>query len=351
MTGPGPRRRIEPLPPPPDRFDSVFREATARRYHRAAAAVGITGVFLAGILGGVAMGGPSGVRTSVLNAAGLGSASPSATTTKDDRTPASPIPSGAVSSRKGGGGRTVTAPPEQVAPAYLRGEVLNAAGSPVSGLYVYTGVTTAEGFVPNVSPAKTNGAGWYQVACTGGPLLITPWPLNSNLGPSATGAYAARFVDTPGCAKTEHHLVTRVEEGAVVQGDVHTDVACPGTEFPLWLWIGGDRLASVRLTGIEEGGRYRISGAPQGTSIVGARGVTHAVNLRSGETEEQDVTYTCPSSPTTTPDPSTTPDPTPTGPTGSPSPTDPTPSTSVPTETGTSGTGGSGTSSPDPSGH
>jgi hypothetical protein len=352
MSRPGPHRRIEPLTPPPDRFDAIFREATARRYHRAAAAVGVTGVFLAGIFGGMAMGGPSGVRTTVMNAAGLGdSASPTTTTTTDGTTPASQVPSGAVSGRKRSAGDTVTAPPEQVAPAYLRGEVLNAAGSPVSGLYVYTGVTTAEGFVPSVSPARTNSSGWYQVPCTGGPLLITPWRLNVNLGPSATGGYAARFVDTPSCAKTEHHLVTRVEEGAVVQGDVHTDVSCLGEEFPLWLWIGGDRLASVRLSGIEEGARYRISGAPQGTSIVGARGVTHAVNLRSGETEEQDVTYACPSRPTTTPDPTTSPDPTPTGPTGSPSPTDPTPSTSVPTGSGTGGTGGSGTSSPDPSGH
>jgi len=342
MSRPGPRRRIEPLPPPPDRFDTVFREATARRYHRAAAAVGITGVFLAGIFGGLAMGGPSGVRDSIVAAVNGGTPT------------ASPSPSDGVSTQASGvanHGRkhgdkasgTVTAPPEQVTPAYLRGEVLNAAGSPVSGLYVYTGVTTAEGFVPNASPARTNSAGWYQIPCTGGPLLITSWRLNVNLGPSATGGYAARFVDTPSCAKTEHHLVTRVEEGAVVQGDVHTDVACPGTEFPLWLWIGGDRLASVRLSGLVSGGRYRISGAPEGTSIVGARGQTTPVDLHSGETEEQDVTYTCPERPTETPDATTTPDATPTGPTGSPTPTDPPPSASVPA--------GSGTSSPDPSGH
>jgi hypothetical protein len=344
MSRPGPRRRIEPLPPPPDRFDSVFREATARRYHRAAAAVGVTGVFLAGIFGGLAMGGPSGVRTSIVDAANslAHKTSPSATTT-DGTTPASQTPSGAVSGRKGSGSGTVTAPPERVAPEYLRGEVLDAAGSPVSGLYVYTGVTTAAGFVPSESPARTNSVGWYQVPCTGGPLLITSWALNVNHGPTATGAYAARFVDTPSCAKTEHHLVTRVEEGAVVQGDVHTDVACPGTEFPLWLWIGGDRLASVRLSGLVSGGRYHISGAPEGTSIVGARGQTTPVDLHSGETEEQDVTYTCPERPTETPDPTTTPDATPTGPTGSPTPTDPPPSASVPA--------GSGTSSPDPSGH
>ncbi len=341
----GPRRRIEPLTPPPDRFDSVFREATARRYHRAAAAVGITGVFLAGIFGGLAMGGPSGVRDSIVAAVNGGTPTASPSPSDGVSTQASGVPNhGRKHGDKASG--TVTAPPEPVTSPYLRGEVLNAAGSPVSGLYVYTGVTAAEGFVPNASPARTNGSGWYQVPCTGGPLLITSWRLNVNLGPSATGGYAARFVDTPSCAKTEHHLVTRVEEGAVVQGDVHTDVACPGTTFPLWLWIGGDRLASVRLSGIEGGSRYRISGAPEGTSIVGARGVTHAVDLRSGETEEQDVTYTCPNRPTTTPDPTMTPEPnpTPTEPTGSPSPTEPTPSTSTPTGSGA-------TSSPDPSGH
>jgi hypothetical protein len=304
-------------------------------------------VFLAGIFGGLAMGGPSGVRDTIVAAVNGGTPTGSPSPSDGVSTQASGVPNhGRKNGDKGSASGTVTAPPEQVAPAYLRGEVLNAAGSPVSGLYVYTGVTTAEGFVPNASPARTNSAGWYQVPCTGGPLLITSWQVNANLGPSATGGYAARFVDTPSCAKVEHHLVTRVEEGAVVQGDVHTDVACPGTEFPLWLWIGGDRLASVRLTGIQDGGRYRISGAPEGTSIIGARGVTHAVDLRSGETEEQDVTYTCPNRPTTTPDPTMTPEPnpTPTEPTGSPSPTEPTPSTSTPTGSGA-------TSSPDPSGH
>lgn len=330
MNHPAPRRRIEPLTPAPDRFDSVFREATARRYHRAATALGITGVFFAGIFGGLTIGGgPGAVTETVLNAAGLGRpTTPSSTTSTNSTNLASPIPSGAVTSGRKKG--TVTAPPEQIAPiapVYLRGEVQNTAGTPVGDLYVYSGVTSAQGFVPNATPVRTNSSGWYQIPCTGGPLLITPWLINSNLGQAATGAYAARFVDTPRCSETKHHLVTRVEEGAVLQGDVHTDVACAGTEFPLWLWIGGDRLAAVRLAGIEEGGRYRISGAPVGTSIVGARGITHAVTLRSGETEEQDVTYACPNLPTATPEPPTaTPDETPTDPPTSPPPTDPSPS-------------------------
>jgi hypothetical protein len=343
MTGPGPRRHIEPLPPPPGQFDAVFREASARRYHRAAAALGITGVFLAGIFGGLALGGPSGVRATIASAMH----DPSATSTP------SPVVSSTLASnvpkhgRKHGGAApatgTVTAPPEPVASTYIRGEVLDAAGTPVPGLYVYSGVNTAQGFVPNPTPARTNGVGWYQLPCTGGPLLITSWRINSNLGPTADGGYAARFVDTPSCANVQHHLVTRVEKGAVLQGHVDTDVACPGAEFPLWLWIGGDRNAAIRLSGLHHGDRYRISGAPEGTSVLGARGVTHAVTLRSGETDEQDVTYTCPGVPTETPDPGDSSEPPPPEPTGSTTPTEPSPSGS------TAGSGG--TSSPDPSAH
>ena len=72
MTGTPGRRQVEPLAPPPGQFDAVFREATARRYHRAAVALGVTGVFLAGIFGGLTMGGgPAGMTNAVLNAAGI----------------------------------------------------------------------------------------------------------------------------------------------------------------------------------------------------------------------------------------------------------------------------------------
>ena len=180
-----------------------------------------------------------------------------------------------------------------------------------------------------------------MIACTGGPLLVTSWPINLPIGPVAGGGYAARFVDTPSCGMTKHHVVTRVEEGAVVQGDIRADVACPGTEFTLWLWVGGDRSASVRLSGLLAGSRYRISGAPVGTSVVGARGRTYDVTLSSGQTVEQDVTMVCPTALTTTPKVETTPALTPTG-TESPLPAD--------ASTSMSGTdnppGGTGSASP-----
>jgi hypothetical protein len=326
VTGPVRRHRVTPLDPPPGQFTAVLREANRRRYHRAAAFCAVTGVFLAGIFGGLAMGGPGGVRSTIVSAAGLGDTSAtSVAATQHTHTTA------ARSSRSG------KVPPEQARTTYLRGEILNASGAPVSGLYVYSGVNTAHGFVPNKSPARTNSVGWYMIACTGGPLLVTSWPINLSIGPVAGGAYAARFIDTPSCGMTKHHVLTRVEEGAVVEGDIRTDVACPGTEFTLWLWIGGDRSASVRLSGLLAGSRYRISGAPVGTSVVGARGRTYDVTLSSGQTVEQDVTMVCPTALTTTPQAETTPTLTPTG-TESPLPADTSPSTSR-TEDPPSGTG------------
>jgi hypothetical protein len=239
VTGPVRRHRVAPLDPPPGQFAAVLREANRRRYHRAAAFCAVTGVFLAGIFGGLAMGGPGGVRSTIVSAAGLGNAS---TTTV-----AAPEHSRTTAARSSRSGKV---PPVQVRKTYLRGEILNASGAPVSGLYVYSGVLTAHGFVPNKTPARTNGVGWYLIACTGGPLLVTSWPINDPIGPVASGVYAARFIDTPSCATAKHHIVTRVEEGAVVQGDIRADVACPGTELTLWLWIGGDRSASVRLSGL-----------------------------------------------------------------------------------------------------
>lgn len=346
MTGPAPRRRIDPLPPPPDQFSSVYREATARRYHRAAAACGITGVFLAGLFGGLTLGGGVGeVRQAVVQAA-LGtshSSSPSASTQKASTTQSPKVTRATRSSRPASTSASVTAPPEQIAPDFLRGEIRTAAGSPVSGLYVYSGHLSAQGFVPDPRPARTNTAGWYRIACNGGPLLVTSWRLNSSLGPVAEGAYAARFVDTPGCDKTDHHIISTVQPGAVVEGRVRTDTTCPGVEFPLWLWLNGDRSTAVRLSGLHEGDRYRISGAPVGRSVLGARGRPTNVAAVAGGTVQQDVVFACPTAPTTSPDPQPTPDPTPTEPTSTPSTSDPTPSTSTP---GTSGSTSTSTSTP-----
>jgi hypothetical protein len=296
---------------------------------------GVTAVFLVGVFGGLAMGGgPGGVRSTIVAAAGLGdAATTTVTATRDSRS------SAARSTRSG------TAPPERAKKTYLRGEILDPSGAPVSGLYVYSGVLTSHGFVPNASPARTNSVGWYMIACTGGPLLVTSWPINVSLGPAASGAFAARFVDTPSCAMTKHHVVTRLEEGAVVQGDVRADVACPGNEFTLWLWIGGDRSASVRLSGLLEGARYRITGAPVGTSVVGAHGRTYVVTLSPGQTVEQDVTMVCPTALTTTPKAETTPASTPTG-SESTLPADSSPSTTgtsdPPVDTGTASPTGTG---------
>ncbi len=343
-------RRPEPLRPPPDRFAAVYREAQARRFHRAAAACGITGVFLAGIFGGLAMGGPSGVRDTIAAAVNQTSAATTTTSPASRSLQASKLPATGRTRTKDDATTPVPAPRKPGA-TYLRGEILDTSGAPVSRLYVYAGSLTEKGFVPRTPPARTNSAGWYSVACTGGPLLVTSWPLNARLGSEADGAYAARFVDTPSCGTVRHHVVSVVEAGAVVTGMVRTDVACPGTEFPLWLWVDGHRSAAVRLSGLREGDRYRISGAPEGTSVLGARGRIREVALRAGRTTAQDVTFACPVAPTRPPEPSTTPLPTPSETTTPPGPgpttTGPDPSPSSPAPSG-SGTGGSGTASPSP---
>ena len=62
-----PRRRIEPLPPPPEAFETVLRRARARRTRRLSTVAAVTGVFLAGLWGGLAMaGGVAGVQDTVV---------------------------------------------------------------------------------------------------------------------------------------------------------------------------------------------------------------------------------------------------------------------------------------------
>ncbi len=340
MTGHLPRRPIEPLPPPPDGFGRVYREATFRRFHRAAAVCGVTGVFLSGIFGGLALGGGvSGVRNTIVNVARGGSPSPSVSTSTaaPETRQASVVPS--TAGRKTAAPVTssaVTAPPERVAPTFVRGRVVDPSGAPVAGLYVWTGEQTAKGYLPTRLAATTDVTGAYRVPCTGAPVLVTSWRVNTNLGPAAVGVWAPMFVDDLSCTRGTKPRVTTLVPGAVVQGRVRTDVSCPDARFPLWLWIDGQRTSAVRLSGLGEGDRYRIAGAPVGTSVLGARGRTTDVTTTAGRTVEQDVTFACPTAPATTAEPTTTPAPTPAETTTTPTPTDPTPSTSTSSPAGTS---------------
>jgi hypothetical protein len=199
-------------------------------------------------------------------------------------------------------------------------------------MFVYTAAPGANSFVPSASPAAVTGAnGRYDVPCTGGAVLLTPWQLNVPLGPTADGHWAATFVSDPVCSRKAAPTVTTVEPGVTVQGHVQTELDCPSAQFPLWVWLDGNRASSVRLSGLKEGDLFRVSGLPARESVLGARGqhieVTPLVGILN-----KDVTFACPGVPTPTDTSTESPSPQPT-----PSETDsPSPSATTPTPTGTS---------------
>ncbi len=342
MTTPHPGRRIEPLPPPPGAFDAVLNRAKARRYHRLTAVTGVAAVFLAGILGGLAMGGGvSGVQDSIMSAAtgnGLGG---------DD----APTPAPSDSSKEKPSSSTGTPKASHTSPdssatgettpagrLQVRGRVVDSAGNPVGGLFVYTGTVSAKVFVPtSATPeAITSIRGAYSVPCTDGPVLITSWQLNLPQGLYADGHWAATLVKNLDCAYAAPRKVTQVSPGATVSGEVITDAACADDEFPMWLWLGGHRTTAVRLSQLNDGDGYLVSGLPEGTHTITARGERTKVTVGSSGSVRQDIEVPCPDlppeEPTSTPDPSVSSDPTDT-----PEPTEtPDPSATHPFPTPTS---------------
>ena len=332
-----PRRRPEPLPPPPGAFDMVLQRARTRRYRRLSTVAAVSGVFLAGLWGGLAMaGGVTGVQDTVVgfanNASDLVKADPpteSPTTSSNAVVP----PTGDHS----------TSAPATTSPsptdtgharmAMVRGLVVDSDGAPVVGMFVYTGTRTGSSFIPHSTPsAVTNDQGRYAVPCTSNPVLLTPWTLNESRA-AATGQWAATYVTSPKCSTEVASTVTEVLPSASVEGHVKTDKGCADSDFSLWLWLNGNRPTAVQLGNLNEGDAYTISGLPEGSHVLAAVGRHIPVTLKAGGHVTQDVTFACPDGPTGTP----TVTPPPVLPTPS-DPTTPDPSDS-PTPTGTGGAG------------
>ena len=226
----------------------------------------------------------------------------------------------------------VTSPPLAAGREKVRGRVVDPTGKPVVGMFVYTAVPGGRSFVPSASPAAVTGAnGRYAVPCTGGPVLLTPWPLNVPLGPTADGHWAATFVSDPCAARKAAPTVTTVEPGATVQGHVMTDHDCSSAQFPLWLWLDGNRPAAVRLSGLNEGDLSASPGCRPASRCWEPGGTPPRSRPPAGIVN-QDVTFSCPGIPTPTETATGSPSPQPT-----PSETDsPSPSATTPTPTGTS---------------
>jgi hypothetical protein len=334
---PMPRRRPEPLPPPADAFDVVLHRARTRRYRRLSTVAAVTGVFLAGLWGGLAMaGGVAGVQDTVVSFANQAS-----DLVQADQPTESPTKSSAKVVPPTGGHSTSAPVTTSASPtdtrharmAMVRGLVLDGDGDPVVGMFVYTGVRSDGSFIPRSTPsAVTNDQGRYAVPCTDNPVLLTPWTLNESRG-AATGRWAATYVTSPKCSTAVASTVTEVLPSASIEGHVNTDKGCADTDFSLWLWLNGNRPTAVQLGNLNEGDSFTISGLPAGTHVLGARGRHIPVSVKSGGHVTQDVTFSCPKEPTGTP--TVTPSELPT-PTDTPTP-DPSES---PTPTGTAGAGG-----------
>lgn len=332
-----PRRRIEPLPPPPEAFETVLHRARARRYRRLSTVAAVTGVFLAGLWGGLAMaGGVAGVQNTVVDFANKTSDLVKADQPTESPTtsPAKVVPPTAGPSTSAP--VTTSASPTDTSHArmaMLRGLVVDRDGAPVVGMFVYTGTRSGSSFIPRATPsAVTNDQGRYAVPCTDDPVLLTPWTLNESRA-AATGRWAATYVTSPKCSTAVASTVTEVLPAASVEGHVTTDTGCADTDFSLWLWLNGNRPTAVQLGNLNEGDSFTISGLPAGTHVLGARGRHIPVSVKSGGHVTQNVTFSCPKEPTGTP--TVTPSELPT-PTDTPTP-DPSES---PTPTGTAGAGG-----------
>ena len=158
----------------------------------------------------------------------------------------------------------------------VRGRVVDGNDNPVGGLFVYTGTMSAKVFVPtSATPAAiTSVRGAYSVPCTDGPVLITSWELNLPQGLYADGQWAATLVknlDCASCRSAEGHRRSR--PGPRSSGNVITNAACADDEFPVWLWLGGNRTTAVRLqSACTSGDGFLVSGLPKGPHILSARG-------------------------------------------------------------------------------
>jgi hypothetical protein len=217
----------------------------------------------------------------------------------------------------------------------VRGRVVDPAGSPVAGMYVYGGTIAAGAFVPgSVAAGVTDAQGRYAVPCTGGPVLLTSWRLNTPLGATATGRWAPTYLAAPLCSRVTAYPRTTVFAGATIQGHVTTDAVCPTQEFSLQLWIGGDPASTVLLTDVEAGDTYRIPGLPPGSHVLHAQGQQTTIEVPA--TTVHDVTFACSAVSPPTDDPTASPSPHPTpSETGAPPPPTDT-SSPMPTATSTS---------------
>jgi hypothetical protein len=350
-----PRRPIEPLPPPPGSFDAVLGRARYRRHRRATTVLSVTAVFLAGIGGGMSIGGGvSGVRdtiASVVNNSEAPSPSPSnSAVVTPDVTPS------AKRSHKPSkeGAPQIAVAPSPKGTKKIRGVAVDAAGKPIAGLYVYPGRSATEGFRATSEPVtRTAADGTFSLPCTGTPVLLAPWRVNEAQGHTAGSTWSATFVgggtqaanapDAP-CTSAGKRVTTTVLTGSTLEGEVTVPERCEDARLSLWVWLNGNRALTVRLGNLGAGDTYSVSGLPPGQHVVGANGVRTTVTVGGGGAFDHDVTFGCDGD-----GPSETPEPDPSPSTPVPTPSEP--PTSQPSTSTSPAPSGSGSSSPSSAGY
>lgn len=345
-----PRKRIEPLAPPPGQFDRVMGEARYRRHRRAMALLTVAAVFVAGLGGGLALGkdtprdlyaalggqvddSSSGVETPATTSTASKSSRPAATakTTKA----AAPKPPATPAATK-------LSYPARGKLAY-RGQAVGPAGQPAAGLYVYVGIPGARGFEPaGWSIGRTDDQGRFSLACPHAPILLAPWPIMGeakakarNVSWSATfvgGATEPEVAEDAPCTRAGARDQTRIGRGSAVEGTVTMPAPCKLAVQSLRLWLNNDPLTYVKVQDLSDGEQFRISGLPAGQHTLDAKGNQVRVLVGGGQTAHQDVTFTCFGEAVPTETPTTS------------APTDT--ATSVPTSTPSESPSGTATSEP-----
>lgn len=328
-----PRKRIEPLAPPPGQFDRVMGEARYRRHRRVMAMLSVSFVFVAGLGGGLALGKdtPRDFYAALTQQDdGADGATPTTTTTSEKSS--SPKPKTTKKARE------VVAPvaTELTEPARgklaYRGQAIGPAGQPAAGLYVYVGVPGARGFEPaGWSIGTTDSRGRFSLACPNAPILLAPWPIMGeakskarNVAWSATfvgGATDPEVAEEAPCTRDGERDQTTVGRGSAVEGVVTMPAECKLAVQSLRVWLHNDPETYVKVQDLADGDTFRVSGLPPGQHTLDAKGNQVRVLVGGGQTVHQDVTFACVNgsyTPTVTP---TTPTPTDTGsplPTGLP---------------------------------
>jgi hypothetical protein len=335
------RRRVEPLPPPPGSFDEVMRRAHYRRHRRAAGALTLAVVFVAGVAGGVAIDAPRHIVEAANHAANQ-LAPPAESESPDPDAGGKDGKDGKGKKGKKDKGKSSIAGGSgdgRQSISYLRGVAVGPAGQPAGGLYVYVGVRGSDTFVPTRNAAAVTAAdGSFTLPCPRTPVLLAPWPIFGQAKSKARAAsWQATFVGGATNALTasvapcgEKVVRTVVLAGSTVTGNVSMPVPCDDQHNDLLVWLHGDRRSHVRIQDLTDGAVYRVGGLPPGQHTLVTNDVHTLVTVGGGAVSEADVVLVC-DGPSTTPEPTDTskPSPSPTAsktPTGAASPS-PSPST------------------------